>query len=63
VTDLRHDWQPTYHFKRPVALPRGARIEVTAEFNNSDANPNNPHRPPRTISFDGELCEVYLAER
>jgi hypothetical protein len=63
VTDLRHDWQPTYYFKRPAALPRGTRIEVTTEFNNSDSNPNNPHRPPRTISFDGELCEVYLAGR
>jgi len=43
----RYDWQPTYHFKRPVALPKGTRIEVIAHFDNSEDNQNNPNNPPK----------------
>jgi hypothetical protein len=57
----RHDWQPDYVFKKPVALPRGARIEVRAYFDNSDDNPNNPNDPPAPVALNGALCEIALA--
>ncbi|MDX2034093.1 MAG: hypothetical protein SF339_25690 [Blastocatellia bacterium] len=56
----RYDWQPIYYFKKPVSLPRGSRIEVTAYFDNSDENGNNPNDPPKEIRLQGALCEVAL---
>jgi hypothetical protein len=55
--DYRFDWQPTYFFKKPVALPAGARVEVTAYLDNSENNPNNRAAETR---FAGALCELSL---
>ncbi|MGH9842174.1 MAG: hypothetical protein ACREEM_25770 [Blastocatellia bacterium] len=57
----RYDWQPSYVFKKPVALPRGTRIEVTAWLDNSDDNPNNPNDPPAPVVLKAALCEIALA--
>lgn len=58
-------WQPSYRFKTPVQLPRGTRIDVTARFDNSEKNPNNPHHPPRTVVWgegtDDEMCTAFFA--
>jgi hypothetical protein len=35
-------WQTTYLLKEPKLLPAGTRLEVTAHFDNSAANPFNP---------------------
>jgi hypothetical protein len=58
--DYRFDWQPAYFFKKPVALPTGARLEVTAYLNNSENNRNNPNNPPVQTRFTGALCELSL---
>jgi hypothetical protein len=58
--DYRFDWQPTYYFKKPVALPSGARVEVTAYLDNSEKNRNNPNDPPKEARFAGALCELSL---
>jgi hypothetical protein len=58
--DYRFDWQPTYFFKKPIALPKGARLEVTAYLDNSENNRNNPNDPPVETRFDGALCELSL---
>jgi hypothetical protein len=49
----RFDWQPVYYFRRPLALPRGTRIEVTAYLNGSDGD-------GRSGSSAGALCEITL---
>jgi hypothetical protein len=46
----RHDWQPSYYFRKPVPLPKGTRIDVTAYLDNSD-------KPAR---FADALCEITL---
>ncbi len=58
--DYRFDWQPAYFFKKPVALPAGSRVEVTAYLDNSEKNRNNPNDPPRETRFDAALCELSL---
>ncbi|HEU0184811.1 MAG TPA: hypothetical protein VFS27_05815 [Blastocatellia bacterium] len=55
--DYRSDWQPAYIFKKPVALPAGARIEVTAYL---DISENKPNAQPAETRFDGALCELSL---
>jgi len=56
--NYRYDWQPSYVFKKPVALPRGTRLEATAYLDNSDNNPNNPNETAKEVSFTGPLCEL-----
>jgi hypothetical protein len=60
VKDHRYDWQPDYIFKKPVPLPQGTRIEVTAYLDNSDKNQNNPNSPARSVRFASALCELSL---
>jgi len=58
--DYRFDWQPAYFFKKPVALPAGARVEVTAYLDNSEKNRNNPNDRTGETRFAGALCELSL---
>jgi hypothetical protein len=57
-------WQSSYIFKRPVALPAGTRVEVTAYYDNSDRNSRNPNQPPGAVrsgeSTTDEMCAAYL---
>ncbi len=36
------NWQNTYRFETPLALPKGSRIDCLAHFDNSEENPANP---------------------
>ncbi len=58
--DYRFDWQPAYFFKKPVALPKGARIEVTAYLDISENNQNNPNDRVTQARFASALCELSL---
>ena len=69
VTLIRVDqwdfnWQGTYDFAIPVALPNGTRVEMLAHFDNSAANPNNPSTPPREVRWGeqttDEMCIGFL---
>jgi hypothetical protein len=60
--DLR--WQRTYFFEKPVVLPAGTVVELTASFDNSLANPRNPTEPPKDVHFGemttDEMCMALL---
>jgi mono/diheme cytochrome c family protein len=64
VPDWDFNWQTTYRFKEPVKLPRGTVIHLTARFDNSEANPHNPSKPPRFVTFGegttDEMCMAFL---
>jgi thiol-disulfide isomerase/thioredoxin len=64
---VRHwdfNWQEMYTYREPVPLPAGARIEMVAHFDNSEGNPNNPHRPPQAVRWGeettDEMCIGFL---
>ncbi|MBI3650096.1 MAG: cytochrome c [Acidobacteria bacterium] len=61
----KYDWQPTYYFKSGVRLPKGTHIEVTAYFDNSDDNQNNPHDPAKALRWSEithePLCDLMIA--
>lgn len=42
-------WQYFYTFKNPVKIPAGSTIVVEGTYDNTAANPNNPHDPPQVI--------------
>jgi len=47
IPDWDFNWQDTYVYKEPFALPKGTRIDVTLRYDNSEDNPRNPVTPPR----------------
>lgn len=64
IDDWDFHWQGAYSFARPVPLPGGTRIDVTAIFDNSTANPRNPSTPPRPVSWGeettDEMCIAFV---
>jgi peroxiredoxin len=64
IKEWDYNWQETYWFKEPVQIRAGSRLDVTAVYDNSSNNPNNPFDPPRTIYFGeyttNEMCFVFL---
>ncbi len=49
-------WQGMYQLAEPLLLPAGSSIFVEADYDNSTANPRNPHNPPRDVWW-GESAE------
>ena len=45
------DWQDDYHFRTPVRLAAGTRVDFEYAYDNSAANPNNPSSPPRRVTY------------
>jgi hypothetical protein len=50
------NWQTTYFLKSPIDLPKGAKLECTAWFDNSPNNPANPD-PAKTIYWGDQSWE------
>lgn len=49
INDWDPEWQLVYYLKEPMVLPKGARVYVTGTYDNSSANPRNPHPKPKVI--------------
>jgi tetratricopeptide (TPR) repeat protein len=64
IRDWNFNWQDVYHYRDPVALPAGTRLDMRYVYDNSDANPRNPNRPPRRVSYgqqtDDEMAELWF---
>jgi mono/diheme cytochrome c family protein len=64
VDDWNFNWQGTYDFLTPPALPKGTRIDMLAHFDNSAANPANPNHPPADVGWGeqttDEMCIGFL---
>ncbi|HEY6065562.1 MAG TPA: ascorbate-dependent monooxygenase [Thermoanaerobaculia bacterium] len=64
VPDWDFHWQATYTYRTPVELPFGSRIDLSARYDNSAANPENPNSPPRDVRWGenttDEMCIAFL---
>jgi Flp pilus assembly protein TadD len=49
IRDWDLNWQAVYRYRQPIALPRGSRIEMRIEYDNSELNGRNPSNPPRRV--------------
>lgn len=58
------NWQSEFRFRHPLTLPRGTTLGMRYEYDNSEANPRNPHRPPRRVTFGlqttDEMAELWF---
>ncbi len=55
-------WQYYYTFEYPVILDAGTWIKLEATFDNTAQNPNNPFRPPRTITSGNGIESMKSTE-
>ncbi|MBL8114486.1 MAG: ascorbate-dependent monooxygenase [Acidobacteria bacterium] len=57
-------WQGTYFYETPLQLPIGFGLSLKAWYDNSTGNPNNPHSPPRDLTWGeetgDEMCIAFL---
>jgi len=49
IDDWDFRWQDVYRYATPVALPKGTVITMAYVYDNSAANPRNPHHPPARV--------------
>jgi hypothetical protein len=59
VPKFSFNWQTMYYLKRPVLLPKGTKMIVTAHFDNSDKNKYNPD-PTKTIRWGDPTYEEMM---
>jgi Domain of unknown function (DUF3471)/Copper type II ascorbate-dependent monooxygenase, C-terminal domain len=57
--DYNFNWQTLYKLKRPVPVPRGTKLMVTAHFDNSAKNSRNPD-PTRVVRFGEPTYDEML---
>lgn len=66
VLELAWDfnWQEEYHFREPLELPAGTRLETRFVYDNTAANPLNPHQPPQRVHYGphsvDEMGDLWL---
>ncbi|GAC1468074.1 MAG: thioredoxin family protein [Isosphaeraceae bacterium] len=65
INDWDFGWQNTYYFEKPIDLPKGSRVNLVAHYDNSAANPRNPNKPPRLVTWGeattDEMCIGFIA--
>jgi hypothetical protein len=52
-------WQSYYVLSKPIMLPKGARIDCLAHYDNSEKNPYNPD-PSRTVRWGDQTFEEMM---
>ncbi len=67
IADWNFNWQGEYRLREPLFLPRGTLLSMRYTYDNSAANPRNPHTPPRRVQYGlqstDEMGELWLQVR
>jgi tetratricopeptide (TPR) repeat protein len=57
ITRWDLNWQAVYQYAKPVFLPKGSRVMMRFVYDNSAANPRNPHQPPQRVRAGNRSSE------
>jgi Flp pilus assembly protein TadD len=64
IRDWDIDRQSVYRYREPVELPKGSVLHMRYVFDNSAANPRNPHNPPVRVKAgnrsEDEMAHLWL---
>lgn len=64
IQDWDFNWQDQYRYAAPFSLPAGTTLEMEYIFDNSEANPRNPVRPPARVAWgwrsSDEMADVWI---
>lgn len=61
IPDWDFNWQDVYHYATPIRVPAGSVLSMRIEYDNSTANPRNPHTPPVDVGY-GQQTTDEMAE-
>src|SRR5262249_52895644 len=51
IKDWNFSWQDRYRYSTPIFLRRGTTVTMRYTYDNSAANPRNPHHPPERVVY------------
>ncbi len=64
IPDWDLNWQAVYRYRAPVFLPKGTVVSMRFHYDNTAANPRNPHSPPRRVKggnqSSDEMAHLWL---
>ena len=64
INDWDINWQATYTYREPIALPAGTTVWMRISYDNTAQNPRNPHSPPLRVRSgnrsEDEMGHVWL---
>jgi hypothetical protein len=60
VNRYQFDWQLAYELDKPLSLPKGTKIEVTAHYDNSPNNRLNPYVGEAAVFGDQTWQEMFI---
>jgi hypothetical protein len=60
VPGYNFNWQQWYYPAQPIRLPKGAKIECTAHFDNSPNNPSNPDPSTQVVWGEQSWDEMMV---
>src|SRR5205807_7772625 len=64
IKDWDFNWQATYQYRKPLALPKGTKLDLVAVYDNSEKNPRQTAHPPRLVRFGeqttDEMCFAFF---
>jgi hypothetical protein len=64
IPDWDFNWQNAYFFEEPLDIPKGTVLKVVAHYDNSEANPRNPNKPPKLVKWGeattDEMCIGFM---
>ena len=64
IDDWDFNWQYTYHFEKPLDIPKGSVVYLVSHYDNSESNPRNPNKPPKLVKWGeattDEMCIGFL---
>jgi len=64
IADWDFRWQDVYWYVKPMPLPKGTTIAMRYTYDNSAANPRNPHQPPARVVWgqntSDEMGDLWL---
>ncbi|MCU1384603.1 MAG: Tetratricopeptide 2 repeat protein [Acidobacteria bacterium] len=64
IDDWDFRWQDVYRYATPLTLPKGTVLSMRYAYDNSAANPRNPHRPPARVVWgqntSDEMGDLWL---
>ncbi len=63
VSEYDFRWQDIYRCAEPIHLPAGTRLDFKVRYDNTSANPSQPHIPPRQVVYgeetNDEMCFLF----
>ena len=64
IKDWNFNLQDEYRYTEPMFLPKGTTLTMRYVYDNSAANPRNPHRPPKQVTYGphstDEMGDLWL---